>query len=72
VEPEGREAVEHLAFSGDGIWQNAVEGRYPVGCNKQKILSEIEDFTDFAAAEFLDAGQVAVDEIHDEKLKAES
>jgi hypothetical protein len=71
MEPEGREFVQHLPLARDGVWQNAVESGNAVCGYQQEVLSKVEDFADFAAAEFLDARQIAGEKIHKEMMNDE-
>ena len=62
--PPAAELGEHFALAGYRIRENAVKGRDAVGRDNEQFIAEIEDFADFAAAKFGDAGKVAGQEIH--------
>ena len=53
-----RNLREHFAFARDAVGHDDVEGGDAVAGDEQKTVAEVEDFADFAAADFFDAGQI--------------
>ena len=47
------------------VWEDAVESRNPVGGNQEKILSQIEDLANLAAAKFWDSRKITCEQVHD-------
>jgi hypothetical protein len=56
--PESGNLVQDRAFLRNRIRQDDIEGRQPIGGDEEKSVPEVEDFTDFAGAEFGDARKV--------------
>jgi hypothetical protein len=56
--PERGNLVQDRAFLRNRIGQDDIEGRQPIGGDKEESVAEVEDFTDFAGAEFADARKV--------------
>ena len=52
LKPKRRNLIEHLPFMGNGVWEDAVERRDPVGGNEEKILSKVEDFANWRSLQF--------------------
>ena len=53
-----RNLREHLALARDAVGHDDIEGGNAVAGDEQQAVAEVEDFADFAAAEFFDAGQI--------------
>ena len=59
VEPEARQAGEHLAFVRDAVRHDDIEGRDAIGRDeKEQIVREAIGVAHFAAPEEREAGQV--------------
>ena len=58
LEPEMRNLREHLAFAWDAVGHDDVESRDAVARHHEVAIAEVEEFADFAAPDFLDAGQL--------------
>ena len=58
IEPERRHLGQHFPFVGNRRGQDHVESGKAIGRDDQKMLTEIINITDFAAAVQLDTGQI--------------
>jgi len=56
-----RDLREHFALARNAVGHDDVEGGDAVAGDKQKTVAEVENFADFAGADFFDAGQVEVE-----------
>ncbi|MFM1944078.1 MAG: hypothetical protein RI897_3060 [Verrucomicrobiota bacterium] len=62
IEPKVGDLREDLAFSGDAIGEDDIERGDPVGSDHEVMFAEVEHFADFAAFDFLDSGQVELED----------
>ena len=60
LEPEIGNLREHLAFARDAVGHDDVEGGDAVAGDEQEAVAEVEDFADFAAADFRNPGQIQI------------
>ena len=62
---------EHFALARNAVGHDHVEGGDAVAGDEQKTVAEVEDFADFAGADFFDAGQIELQNgfIHGAKVK---
>src|SRR5438309_6501807 len=58
--PEGGDLVQDRAFVRNRVGQDDVEGRETIGGDEEKRVAEIEDFADFAGAEFGNPRQIEI------------
>ncbi len=58
VEPEIGNLRQHLALARDAVGHDAIKGGNAVGGDEQEVFAQIEDFADFAGFEFIESGQV--------------
>ena len=58
VEPKVREHGEDFAFLRDAVGQHDVVGADAVAGQHQETVSEVEHFTDLAAADLGDTGEI--------------
>ena len=58
LKPEMRNLREHLALARNAVGHDDVEGGNAVAGDEQEAVAEVEDFADFAGADFFDAGQI--------------
>src|SRR5471032_336181 len=58
LEPEMRDLCEYFALARNAVGHDYVEGGDAVAGDEQEAVAEVEDFADFAGADFFDAGEV--------------
>src|SRR5665213_3429315 len=61
LKPEMRDLREHFAFARNAVGHDDVEGGDAVAGDEQEAVAEVEDFADFAGANFFDAGQIKLE-----------
>lgn len=64
LEPEIGERREHFPLVGNRRGQNAIKSRDAVGRDKKQGFSEIENLSDFAAAQFRDSRKGTFEKLH--------
>ena len=60
VEPEGGDLRQHAALVGDARRQDPVERADPVGADQQKLIAQVVDVADLAAAD-VESGKRGLD-----------
>ena len=64
VEPKCGNLGKHFPFVRNRIRQDAVEGGDAIRRDEQKILAEVKNFTNLAAADFRNPWKIAREKVH--------